>query len=130
MYNKLEILGMAHGLAVHATARQTAIARNIAHADTPGYRARDIASFSESYRSGTDTNAMRSTRMLHLNHSSNGNSGISEHIVAGPSSPNGNSVSLEAEMMKSSAVRHQHDMALSIYSTSLNILRTSIGRGR
>ncbi len=49
---------------------------------------------------------------------------------AGQASPNGNTVSLETEMMKATEVRHQHDLALSVYPTSLNILRTALGRGR
>lgn len=130
MFDNLEILGMAYGLASHAATRQTTIARNIAHADTPGYKARDVASFSETYRGGSDGAEMRATRARHLSAPAWGNGDLPEQIVGGPSSPNGNSVSLENEMMKASEVRIQYDMALSIYSKSLNILRTSLGRGR
>lgn len=38
----LNILQMASQLAAHSSARQAVIAENIAQADTPGYRARDI----------------------------------------------------------------------------------------
>ena len=41
----LNVLRLASGLAAHSAARQQVIAENIAHADTPGYRARDIADF-------------------------------------------------------------------------------------
>ena len=44
-------------------------------------------------------------------------------------SPNGNTVSLEDEMVKAADVRHQHELALAVYSSALNILRTSLGRG-
>ena len=43
-------------------------------------------------------------------------------------SPNGNSVSLEAEMVKTAEVRHEHEMSLGIYRSAMDILRTSIGR--
>jgi flagellar basal-body rod protein FlgB len=33
-------------------------------------------------------------------------------------------------MMKAAEVRHQHELALSIYQNALGILRTSIGRPR
>ena len=49
----LNILRLASGLAAHASSRQQVVAENIAHADTPGYRARDVAEFSESLRGGT-----------------------------------------------------------------------------
>ena len=41
----LNVLTLASGLAAHATARQQVISENVAHADTPGYRARDIVDF-------------------------------------------------------------------------------------
>lgn len=42
MDTKLSLLRLASDLAAHAATRQSVIAENIAHADTPGYRARDI----------------------------------------------------------------------------------------
>lgn len=130
MYQKLEIFGMAQGLAQHAAARQSIIAQNVANADTPQYKAQVLDSFAKSYSPGGDGKAMRTTRSAHLV-SDSGNAGhFNVQVARGPSSPNGNSVSLEGEMIKASQARHQHDMALSIYSTSMNILRTSLGRGR
>ena len=41
----LSILNLASALAAHASARQEVLAENVAHADTPGYRARDVADF-------------------------------------------------------------------------------------
>ena len=41
----IDILSLASALAAHANVRQEVIAENVAHADTPGYRARDIADF-------------------------------------------------------------------------------------
>ena len=39
---KLNVLQLASGLMAHASARQRVIAENVAHADTPGYKARDL----------------------------------------------------------------------------------------
>ena len=128
MFDNLEIMRMATGLARHAGARQDIVARNIANADTPDYRTRDVLPFQEIYEGGSAT-GMRATRAGHLD-AAEGAHGVRLFEVAGQSSPNGNTVSLEAEMMRSAEVRHQHDMATSIYKTSLDILRTSIGRGR
>ena len=50
MFNNLEILGLAQARARHAAARQAQVATNIANADTPGYRARDVASFDQVFR--------------------------------------------------------------------------------
>jgi flagellar basal-body rod protein FlgB len=126
MFEKLEIMRLAGGLAAHASARQSEVARNVANADTPGYRARDLPSFEEAYRQRLET-PMRATRPGHL---TEGEGGASWRPVDAPDaeSPNGNTVSLEDQMVRAAEVRHQHDLALGVYSSTLNILRTSIGR--
>jgi flagellar basal-body rod protein FlgB len=131
MFESVEILKQAQAMAAHAGARQSAIARNIANADTPGYRPLDLAPFAESYQSSGDF-AARQTRPGHL--AGEGSAALSgaeaPRLIEGAASPNDNGVSLEAEMVKAADVRHQHDMALAIYQNALGILRASIGRGR
>ena len=60
------LMKMAQSLARHSGARQAQIAKNIANADVPGYRARDIASFSDSFNQST-TNEIRVSREGHIN---------------------------------------------------------------
>ena len=126
MFDKLEILQMAQGMASHAAARHSVLARNIAHADTPGYRARDVASFSETYRQQGGF-AAQATRAGHFR---NMTSAVPrEFVVPGAEiSPNGNSVTIETEMVKAVEATRQHSRAVTIYKTSLDILRSSIGR--
>lgn len=117
MFTPLEVTRMAHALAAHASARQQAIATNVAHADTPGYRARDVEDFATLYRRMKTENAGTAMvpRMVETD--------------AGMSlSPNGNAVSLETEMMKAVETRHQFDMALSVYQSVSGIIRASLGR--
>ena len=128
MFEKLDIFQMASGLAKHATARQEAVARNIANADTPGYRAQDIADFAESYDALNSQSNLKSTRSGHMLTETDRQPGYATIDAPGRASPNGNTVTLETEMMKASAVRHQHDLALSVYKSSMNILRMSVGR--
>ena len=128
MFDNLDIFKMASGLARHASTRQEVVAKNIANADTPEYRAQDVVSFKEAYGSSGFETQMKATRAAH--HLDVDTSTLSNKTfdAAGPSTPNGNTVSLETEMMKSVETRHQHDLALSVYKSSLNILRSSIGR--
>lgn len=130
MYDRLEILNMAHGLATHASARQSKIATNVANADTPGFRAQDIAPFAETYRADTENRQMRNTRSGHDLWNDTGPHAAHQIDRPGPSSPNGNTVSLETEMVNSVEVRHSHELALTVYQSSLGILRTALGRGR
>ncbi len=128
MFGKIEVLQMSQAMATHAAARQNTVAQNIANADTPGYKARDVASFSDSYRGGEA--ALRATRPGHLGSTSSSNTPeMITRADPGTQSPNGNSVSLENEMVNAVAVKREHDMALAIYKTSMGILRTSLGRG-
>ncbi len=127
MFDRPEVLGMASAMAQNASVRLSAIARNVANADTPGYRAVDAPSFAESYK-GAGMVPMRATRPGHIQ-PARGSDGAG--LVFRPDanlSPNGNNVSLETEMVAAAAVRRDHDLALTIYKTSLGLLRASLGR--
>jgi flagellar basal-body rod protein FlgB len=128
MFENLDIFKMASGLASHAASRQEVIAKNIANADTPAYRAKDIASFADTYASGDFDTGIRATRAAHLIDTQETSQGYTPLDAPGAGSPNGNTVSLETEMMKATQVRQQHETALAVYKSSMNILRTSIGR--
>lgn len=132
MFERLDVLRQAQAMAAHAAARQSAIARNIANADTPGYRPVDLPTFAEAWRAAGTGFALRSTRPGHVGTAEAGGAATEARPrpVPGAASPNGNGVSVEAEMMKAAEVRHQHDLALSIYQNALGVLRTSLGRPR
>lgn len=117
MFDRLEIFTLAAAQARHAAARQAVVAQNIANADTPGYRARDITDFDQTWQRlqgrATDPGGPLPVRV----------------IDAGtPTSPNGNSVSLELEMLRGIEAQRAHSRALRVYGSAMSILRTSIGR--
>jgi flagellar basal-body rod protein FlgB len=122
MFGQLEVLRLAGNLAAWSGARQHVIATNVANADTPGYRAQDVAAFHDAGGDG-----MRATRPDHLN-------GRPEQgpwrLVDAPDqqNPNGNTVSIEDQMLRAAELRHKHDMALTVYASAMGILRTSLGR--
>lgn len=109
-----QILG---AMARHAAESQKVSATNIAHADEPGYKATKLESF-ESYMaratSGASPGAM-STPFRTVEMDTIG-------------SPNGNTVSLEAEMLNSADAMSQHQLALTVYTKSINLLRTAMGK--
>ncbi len=127
MFEKLELTRMAQALASHAGTRMGVIAENVAHADSPGYKAKDIGSFAAVWAAGG--NGMRATRPGHL---ADPPSGASASPVAsgGNEAPNGNSVSLEKEMVKMAGARQDHEMALAIYRSTSEVIRASLGRSR
>lgn len=123
------LMKMAQSLARHAGARQAQVARNIANADVPGYRARDLVEFSESYQQNKPGIEARATRPRHM---ANGVSHARFETVdlGGEAALNGNTVSVEQEMVRGTDAKSSHDLALSVYKSSLDILRTSLGKGR
>lgn len=128
MLEDLSIFRMAGALAAHAEARQNTIAQNVANSDTPGYRARDVAPFAETYRAEDDGLPLRASRVSHLTSSSDGFHIADRVDESLPPAPNGNSVTIEKEMVKGAESRHQHDLALTIYRSALGIMRSSLGR--
>ena len=124
MFESLSITRMAEALANHAGARLGLIARNVAQADTPGYKAMDLPDFAATYQ---DTEAMRATRPGHFASAAQMMEPVAQPSD-GEASPDGNTVSLEHEMVKSVDVRQQHDMALAVYRSTADIIRASLGR--
>jgi flagellar basal-body rod protein FlgB len=129
MFESIETLRKASAMAVHAAGRQAVIAANVANADTPGYRAGDLRSFAETYRTGGSL-ALRITRPDHIR--ATATERIAQVVAddRAEASPNGNTVSLETELVRSASAKRQHDVSLAIYRSSLDILRASLGRGR
>lgn len=125
MFEKLELTRMAQGLASHAGTRLGVVAGNIANADTPGYKARDLPVFAEVYEArGT----MRATRAGHLDAPGPGLPKAAAQVTGGLGSPDGNTVNLETEMVRAVEVRQEHEMALAIYRNTSEIIRASLGR--
>jgi len=128
MFTDLNVFKLAHAMASHAGKRQAIVARNVANADTPGYHARDIKPFADLVSDdGTET-GMRASRLGHLNAPAGAGNRWAEFTTNTATDPNGNSVSVELEMVKAVETMRQHERALAIYKSSLNILRTSLGR--
>jgi len=127
MFEQLQLTRMANAMAERAGARLGVAAQNIANADTPGYKAMDLPSFAETYQdSGT---AMRATRVGHMTAEDAADEPALRRTKGG-GAPNGNSVSLEQEMVKTATIRQDHEMALAIYRNTSEIIRASLGRAR
>ncbi len=127
MLEELSIVRLSSAMARHAGARHRVIAQNIANADTPGFAARDVRGFADYVNEGFTAKA---TRVAHLS----GRDALHRpQVIADPSartSPNGNSVSLDAEMVKAVEAQGQHAMAQSIYRKMHEFMRLGLGRGR
>lgn len=117
MLEDFKLLNMASALARHSTQRHQVLSQNIANADTPDYKAKDLAPFAETFsRFGAEA----------------GREGQGWRIVEptsyGAMSPNGNNVSLETQMIGAVEAQQNHEAATAIYRKTIEILRLSLSR--
>lgn len=124
----ITLLELASAMARHGAARHNLIAQNVANADTPGYRARDVQEFSAMVNEGFTA---RATRPEHFGTPSSGGAVAPEiKTLELPESPNGNSVNLEDQALRAVEAQGQHALALTVYSKAMDILRIGLGRNR
>ena len=116
--------------------RQGVLSQNVANADTPGYGARDLKApdFETLLRNtvkGTEiSSGLRTTNSKHIALQASAESGGFTDFAAPDveASLNGNSVSLEGEMMKMADTQASYQAATNLYSKAVDMMRTAIGR--
>jgi flagellar basal-body rod protein FlgB len=112
--------------------RQKLLAENVANAETPGYGGRDLAQYNFEAMVSRSSVKSVSTMTTHAGHIRIGNSGNSGFGARDMNSfeitPEGNGVVLEDEMMKVAANQMDYQAATSLYTRSLQLIRTALGR--
>jgi flagellar basal-body rod protein FlgB len=111
------------------TQRENVIAQNIANADTPGFRALDIAPLSFKETLGAKL-APTTTSAMHLASAANGKGEAKVAAEKKPweVSPSNNGVVIEEQMMKSSNTATDYQLMLNLYKKNVSMLRTALGR--
>lgn len=111
--------------------RQTLLSENVANADTPGYRGRDLTPFTfkgevERARTGVTTVA---TNARHFNvGGSNADKYGAREMNNFEVRPRGSGVTLEEEMMKVTANQMDYQAATTLYSRSMRLVRIALGK--
>jgi flagellar basal-body rod protein FlgB len=130
MLGGMLVFALSAARLAHASQRNAVIARNVAHADTPGFRAQDVAAFDLGHMVADPAAQPTATRPGHAV----GRSPLARPEVAvseAPAtdeSPNGNTVSLEEQMVLAAETRGNFELAATLYAKHLSMLRTAIGR--
>ncbi|MBP0492485.1 flagellar basal body rod protein FlgB [Pararoseomonas indoligenes] len=107
--------------------RQEVLSRNIANADTPGYRARDLAPFAAHLARATAPRAMSRTDPRHLTPAGSGDP-AARTAPAEEVSPNGNAISLDEQALKVADTDSAHALAMGLYKSWTGMFRTALGR--
>lgn len=110
--------------------RQRVLAENVANADTPNFRPRDLVSpkISTPGTGPTGPLAMTRTDAGHIAMSGGADAFASSSRSAYETRPAGNAVSLEDEMTKLASNQMDYQAATTLYSKSLGLLKTAIGK--
>ena len=131
MLGDLPLISAIKGRMQYHQTRQKLLAENVANADTPGYRPRDLKPFDmimaaqRSDQSGGSSPVR--TNSAHLGGSGTGSLG-SQRANAFETTPSGNAVSLEDEMMRMSQNNSDYQMATTLYGKTLSYMRMALGK--
>jgi flagellar basal-body rod protein FlgB len=117
----MSLMALAARKAEWLAARQAIVSQNIANANTPGYRARELAGFDAAL---TDARLeMAATNLRHISSVQDGLPAFATVMQGGDAGVTGNDVSLEREMSKlgetssqyaltSNLIKSQHRLAM------------------
>jgi flagellar basal-body rod protein FlgB len=114
--------------------RQRVLAENVSNSDTPNFKPRDLVEPKFNAVGATIAGSMGSLPMMRTIAGSNiAPSGAPDSFEQNPHAgfetrPAGNSVNLEDEMMKASANQMDYAAATSLYTRSLHLIKTAIGK--
>ena len=109
--------------------RQKLLAENVANADSPGFRPSDLKppAIGTSQPQGV---ALAQTNAGHMGSSGQRGGFDATKAKRFEVTPNGNAVVLEDEMLKVAQNQSDYQLAASLYSKGLGLMKIAIGKGR
>jgi flagellar basal-body rod protein FlgB len=108
--------------------RQKVLAENVANADTPHYRARDLAPPTFTGTLQRVSLSMALTDPGHIEPSGGASQFEDDRSTRYETRPRGTAVSHEEEMLKMAGNQADYDAVTSIYTHSLSLIKTAVGR--
>ena len=129
--NKLPIFALVTQRMAWLAKRQEILAENIANADPPGYRPRDLTarSFRALLQTRLPSLGVRLTQQGHI--APNRSAGAFRAEFARgtvETAPSGNAVILEEQMMKVSETQGAYRLATNLYRKHVSMIKAAIGR--
>ncbi len=128
-FSDIPLLGMLQQKMSFLNDRQAVLARNIANSSTPGYVPQDLRAndFAVALSKTANAGGLNVTNGMHMQ--ARGASGMSYRSIAAPdstSSPDGNAVVVEQQMMKVSETQMQYAEASGLYKKMTAMWRTAL----
>jgi flagellar basal-body rod protein FlgB len=130
----IPLLSMLRDRMAWLNQRQDVLTQNVANVDTPGFVARDLKplDFAQTLRQAASplksAGQLTVTDPRHISISSKSSTAFEDYQVRdAEANPNGNSVSLEQEMIKVSDTESQFQAATNLYAKTMTMMKTAIG---
>ena len=116
MLSDMSLFQIYGAMARHAAETQRVSAENLSRANEPGYKAVEIESFADFMkRTGPTIEKIDFEQPFETT--------LSRSATA----PNGNSVSVEQEVFKSAEAVGKHQMAMTVYTKTLDMMKLALG---
>ena len=130
--NKIPLFAMLTDRLSWLNQRQQVLAHNIANADTPGYKSSDLApvNFEKLANVASRRVSIVGTNAQHLvgGARSRGPFRVSVQTESYETTPSGNAVVLEEQLMKVSQTVMEHRITAGLYAKHMGMIRTVLGR--
>ena len=123
---KLALFDLADRRLAHIGRRQEVLAQNIANADTPGWKSRDLKPFADMLTHATAAPPWQ-TQPGHLAPRRGATQGQGQ-VQGGERAPDGNAVVLDSELGKIADSESSHSLVTGLYAKYLGMFRTAAGR--
>jgi flagellar basal-body rod protein FlgB len=107
--------------------RHAVLAQNVANADTPGYRPRDLTPFRQELQGALRVELARTAPGHGAGRPGSGN-GVRPDRSAAEAVPDGNAVSLDREALRIAETDTAHQLAMAVHRSFMGMVRTTLGR--
>lgn len=126
--SELPILSMLRTRMQWHQERQKLLSENVSNADTPGFTPRDLAPPKFDSPPPRQLSLLATNPMHLLGAAGTGSRFEDDRESTYETRPTGNAVSLEDEMMKVAANQMEYQAATTLYSKSLGLVKTALGK--
>lgn len=124
----IQLFQLASRQAEWLSTRQTLISGNIANANTPGFRAKDVTAFDTVLQS--TQLPMKATNPLHFTESPTDSFVVESEVNKGSATQlSGNSVDLSEEMMKQGSIKRDYDLNAAVVKAFNKMILMTVRKG-
>ena len=130
--NTISTFRVMQGKIGYLSERAAVVSQNVANADTPGFKARDIKepTFKEYVQTGSTGMDLTRTNPAHFSASGAGSAHFaSQEISTDEVKPDGNNVSLDQQVGTLGDIGGQHTVMTNLYRDHLGLIKTALGNG-